>query len=250
MKRISRGLWVGMSWLVVAVMGCGGGHQVEGSGRLVQEDRQVPEFTSLIVDDGIETTLVVDPDQPRKVRMVGDDNLVRLVRTELAGTAGLVIVHFPPGYLGSWSSRNPLRVEVTVPELRQLSCRKGGPVDVSGHVVGIDRAFTLQLSEGGTARVRGLDTGSFFLDVRDGGDVTVEGRATRMESAMSGGGVLRARELSVSGATLLSSGGGSTELRVSGSLSVTASGGGAVRIIGRPMVLQQNLSDGSTLSFE
>ncbi|HEX5744635.1 MAG TPA: DUF2807 domain-containing protein [Archangium sp.] len=227
MKSVSRGLWVGMS-LLVAVMGCGLGPQVQGSGTLVQEERQVPEFVSLDVEDGIESVVVVDPSQPRKVRVVGDDNLVRLMRTDVVGT-GTLSVHFRMEDVGSWRSSNPLRV------------------DVSGS---IGAPFTLEASGGGSVKVRGLDTGLFSQDVSGGADVTVEGRATRVESTMSGGSVLRARDFSVEEAALISSGGGSTEIRVSNALRVEASGGGAVRIIGRPTVLQEDLSGGSTLRFE
>ena len=84
----------------------------------------------------------------------------------------------------------------------------------------------------------------------EGGNVTVAGRASGVNSRLSGGSNPWARELSVPSATLTSSGGGYTELRVSYSLSVTASGGGKVRIIGQPTVLKKTLSDGSTLEFE
>ncbi|WP_375771668.1 DUF2807 domain-containing protein [Archangium gephyra] len=249
MKRVSRGLWAGMSLLVVALSGCGFGPQVQGSGQLVQEERQVPGFVTLSVEDGIETTVVVDPNQPRKVRLVGDDNLVALMQTELQGT-GLLSVHFRQQDVGSWRSNNPLRVEVTVPELQQLSHSGGGVVDVSGTVAGISGSFTLAVSGGGTAKVRGLETASFSLEVSGGGEVTAEGRSTRVRSTMSGGSLLRARELFVQEAELTSSGGGSTEMRVSDTLRVTASGGGAVRIAGQPTVLAKDLSGGSTLDFE
>lgn len=55
--------------------GCGGPH-VEGSGQQVTEERQATDFVWLEVRNGIETIVVVDPTQPLKVRVVGDDNLV------------------------------------------------------------------------------------------------------------------------------------------------------------------------------
>ncbi|QRK07622.1 DUF2807 domain-containing protein [Archangium violaceum] len=245
----TRGLWVGLSLLVMALTGCGAlGPQVQGSGKLVQEERQASDFERLDVNDGIELTVVVDPAQPRKVRVVGDDNLVALLRTEKAGTDSLFI-HFRSEDVGSWSSSNPLRVEVTMPKLEAVTRSGGGTVDVSGSVVSPE-LFTLEASGGGTVRLRGLDTASFKLDMSGGGDVTVEGHATEVTSKTSGGVELRARELSTQVATLSTSGGGSTEMRVSDSLRVAASGGGEVRIIGRPTVHQEDLSGGATLSFE
>ncbi len=236
-----------MSLLVVALLGCGLGPQVQGSGQQVQEERQPPEFVSLEVNDGIEAMVVVDPGQPRKVRVVGDDNLVALMRTEVEG-ARTLHVYFRQEEVGGWSSRNPLRVEVTVPSLEALSRSGGGTVEVSGAVN--PASFSLEASGGGTVKVSGLATESFSMEVSGGADVSLVGSATRVTSNLSGGSRLRAREFSIQEATLSSSGGGSTEVRVSDSLRVTASGGGAVRIIGRPTVVAKELSGGSTLDFE
>lgn len=244
-----RGLWVGLSLAVVAFTGCGFGFgpQVTGSGHLVQETRETPDFAVLQVEDGIEATVVVDANQPKSVRLVGDDNLVALVRTFREGSNTLR-VYFRQEDVGGWSSSNPLRVEVTVPSLEALSRSGGGTVDVSGNVN--HPAFDLEASGGGTVRVRGLATESLSMDMSGGVDVTLAGSATRVTSNLSGGSTMKARELSVREATLNSSGGGSTAIRVSDSLRVTASGGGQVLIIGRPSVLSQELSGGSTLSFE
>lgn len=245
----NRGLWVGLSLAVVAFTGCGFGFgpQVAGSGHGVQEARETPDFAVLQVENGIDATVVVDANQPRSVRLVGDDNLVALVRTFREGSSTLR-VYFRQEVVGGWTSSNPLRVEVTVPNLEALSSSGGGTMDVSGNVN--NPGFDLEVSGGGTVRMRGLATDSFSMDASGGSDVTLAGSATRVTSTMSGGSVLRARELSVRDATLDSSGGGSTVMRVSDSLRVTASGGSEVLIVGRPSVLSRDLSGGSTLSFE
>ncbi len=246
MKMGLRGLCVGMSLLVAALTGCGGPH-VEGSGRPVTEERQAPDFVSLEVRNGIDTIVVVDPSQPLKVRVVGDDNLVALMRTEQSGQT--LSVHFRPEDVGSWSSSNPLRLEVTMPLLKAISHSEGGAIDVSGNVVAPE-FLTIAASGGGTVKVRGLDAASFNLDASGGADVSLEGRATQVSCTTSGGGKVAARELVVREAAIISSGGGALEMRVSDSLRVTASGGGQVHIVGRPTVHKQELSGGSTLTFE
>lgn len=245
----NRGVWVGLSLAVVAFTGCGFGFgpHVTGNGHVVQEARETPDFTVLQVENGIDATVVVDAAQPKSVRLVGDDNLVALVRTFREGSNTLR-VYFRQEQVGSWTSSNPLRVEVTVPNLEALSSSGGGTMDVSGTVN--NPGFDLAVSGGGTVRVRGLATESFTMDASGGSDVTLTGSATRVTSTMSGGSLLRARDLSVREATLDSSGGGSTVMRVSDSLRVTASGGSQVTIVGRPSVVTQDLSGGSTLTFE
>jgi FtsP/CotA-like multicopper oxidase with cupredoxin domain len=246
MKRGFHALWVGMSLLVVALTGCGGPY-VEGSGQQVREERQSGDFVALEVSDGIELTVVVDPNQPKQVHVTGDDNLVALMRTEASGTT--LRAWFRPEDVGNWSSRNPLRVEVRMPKLQAISRSGGGTIDVSGAVVAPE-FLTIAASGGGTVRVRGLDAQSFNLDMSGGGDVTVEGRATEVSCTTSGGSTVRARELSARQASIVTSGGGSLEMRVSDSLRVTASGGGELHIVGRPRVDKQDLSGGSTLTFE
>lgn len=244
-----RGLWAGLSLAVVAFTGCGFGlgPYVAGNGHVVQEARATSDFSVLQVEDGIDATVVVDANQPPSVRVVGDDNLVARVQTFREGSNTLR-VYFRQEEVGSWTSPNPLRVEVTVPDLEALSSSGGGTMDVSGNVNNSD--FDLEVSGGGTVRIRGLATESFSMDASGGSDVTLAGSATRVTSAMSGGSVLRARELSTRDATLDSSGGGLTVMRVSDSLRVEASGGSEVHIVGRPSVISKDLSGGSTLSFE
>jgi hypothetical protein len=236
-----------MSLWVVLVVGCGLGPGVRGSGHSVEEERQTPDFVVLEVSDGIDATVVVDPTRSRQVRLVGDDNLVALVRTELEG-ANTLRVFFRLEEVGHWSSPNPLRVEVTVPRLEALGRSGGSTVDLSGTIT--SESFSLTASGGGTVRARGLATGTLFLHASGGTDVTLSGQAHRVQSELSGGGTLRAREFSAREATLESSGGGETVMRVSESLRVEASGGGEVHIVGRPAVHAQDLSGGSTLTFE
>ena len=59
-----------------------------GSGQQVREERQTFDFETLNVNDGIAVTVVVDPGQPRRVQLVGDDNLVALVRTQVETALG------------------------------------------------------------------------------------------------------------------------------------------------------------------
>jgi hypothetical protein len=241
-----RGHWLGMSLLVVLLTGCG--PDLTGSGHVIEEERQTPYFAAIALDDGIGATIVVDPSQPAKVRLVGDDNLVERLRTEVSTDDNTLHIHFPHDEVGGWHSDNPLRAEVTVPELESLASSAGSSVDVSGTVGAT--TFSLEASGGSQVRLRGLDTESLTLVQSGGADVTLEGYAHQLTSTLSGGSRLRARQLSTEEAALTSSGGSTTDLQVSDFLNVTASGGSTVTIIGRPTVRSEDLSGGSTLRFE
>jgi hypothetical protein len=219
-KSVRSGWALGMTLLVAALTGCGPG--VQGSGNVVDEARQVAEFTSIDVSDGITANVMVGFDQG--VHVSGDDNLVALVKTEVR--SGRLQVFLPESVRG-WSSENELRVDVAVPRLESLT-RSGGS----------------------TVKAQHIDADTFTLEASGGGLVELTGRATSVTTELSGGTRLEARDFAATDATLHSSGGGSTVMKVSTTLSVEASGGGDVRIMGRPSVRTQDLSGGSTLKFE
>lgn len=220
-KRSVRSGWaLGLTLLVTALTGCG--PQVEGSGTVVDDFREVSEFTAIDVSDGIAANVMVGFDQG--VRVVGDDNLVALVKTEVRD--GRLHVFLPESVNG-WSSENSLWVEVAVPRLDSLK-RSGGS----------------------SVKAEGLDADSFTLEASGGGRVELTGRATTVTTDLSGGTELVAREFTAGEASLSSSGGGSTVMKVTNALRVEASGGSEVRILGRPTVLSKDLSGGSTLTFE
>jgi hypothetical protein len=182
------------------------------------------------------------------VRLVGDDNLVERIRTEVGPDGNTLYVHFPEDEVGSWHSDNPLRAEVTVPELESLAVSGGGIVDLSGTLNA--PAFELEASGGSLVRVRGLNTESLNVEESGGSIVELEGFARRVVSALSGGSQLLGRKLGTHEAEMSVSGGGTTELQVAETLSVEASGGSTITVIGRPTVRSKELSGGSSLHFE
>ncbi len=246
MDMKNRGQWLGVFLWVLALTGCGQGTGVQGDGLLVNEERPVADFVALQVEDGIEARVVVEPSAARGVRVVGDENLVTRLRTEVEGGRKLR-VYFPAPEVSTWFSDHTPRVEVTMPTLEAVSISGGGHADVAGMLTA---PFSLDTSGGATVVMRGLATESLSLEVSGGGEVTLEGSATRVTIDLSGGSELKARWLSVRDATLHSSGGGSTWMQVSEALSVSASGGSQVRILGRPWLRSQELSGGSKLTFE
>ena len=241
-----RSRWAGLSLLVALVAGCGLSN-VEGSGKFITDERTTDDFRALDVSDGIDATVVVDSTQPTHVRILGDDNLVQRVRT-LVAQDGTLHVDFRDKNGAGWTSFNPLRAEVTVPRLESLTRSGGGEVDLSGVISA--PTFLLSASGGGTVKAQGLAVQQLNVDLSGAVVTTLAGQANRIKSSTSGGVVMNARELSAQEASLVSSGAGSTVLRVSDSLSVSASGGVEVHILGRPSVVAQDLSGGATLTFE
>ncbi|AKQ65781.1 hypothetical protein A176_002693 [Myxococcus hansupus] len=239
--------WVGTVLLTVALSACSAGPYVDGNGDLVEEERRTSSFEEVYVSDGIAAIVEVDPAQPHRVIVEGDSNLVALMRTDVH-SRGRLRVQFLSEDVGQWESKNPLRVRVTVPMLRGIERSGGGNVDLRGTIAA--PSFQLITSGGGRVRAEGLSVERMTLETSGGAETTLSGHVAALDSEMSGGGKLYGSGLRVNDARLESSGGGSTELQVVDTLRVEASGGANITIFGTPVVIQRDLSGGSTLRFE
>lgn len=194
-------------------------------GDWAEDTRSVGTFHAVRVDDGLQLQVLVEPGTAPQVSVRAQEDDLDLVRTEVESGVLLATVrwhtHWPSG-----EGPTP-RVVVRVPALER-----------------VDR------SEGGRMEVRGLAGGSFELLGSGGGDVLLTGTLDTLHVNVSGGTELYARDLAVRDATLVTSGGGDVQARVSDVLRVRASGGGDVHVVGHPQVLEQALSGGSSLTFE
>lgn len=232
--------------LLVLLAGCG--PSTYGSGNLVEEERETAFFSAVVLDDGISATIVVDPTQPKRVRLVGDDNLLERMETQVDTEENTLHIHFPQNEVDGWHSDNPLRAELTVPELESLSVSSGGTVDLSGALEA--PALVLEASGGSRIEARGLNTQELTLEESGGSTVDLDGFAREVTGTLSGGSRLKGRGLGTHEAELTLSGGSTLELEVSDAINVTASGGSTLTVIGRPTVRSLELSGGSTLDFE
>lgn len=110
---------------------------VQGSGVQVMESRTLPVFGS--VDLAGSNNVFIRIGEEQSVQVYGDDNLIDRVTTDVDATT-LVI----GSKSGSYSTNSPMRVEVSVPSLRDLTLSGSGTVMVSG----VDgRRFTVTISE-------------------------------------------------------------------------------------------------------
>ncbi|MBU8897566.1 DUF2807 domain-containing protein [Corallococcus sp. H22C18031201] len=243
MDNRRHGTQVGLALLWVLLAGCGEGVGIQGNGTWTEETREPGAFLALAVEDDIEAMVVVAPEQPIEVRVLGDENLVARVRTRVEDHRTLR-VSFP----GNWTSSHPLRVQVRVPVLQALSRSGTGAVDLSGDVTG--RTFELEASGGGAVKAAGLAVDNLLLDLSGDVDACIQGTAARFQGSLSGATRLQARELAARDATLTASGSAHVRMHVWGTLGVTGSGAVAVYVSGSPQVLSSNLSGGSSLTLE
>jgi hypothetical protein len=177
-----------------------------GSGVSVSQTRTVPAFTA--VDLAGTNELTVRVGQPQHVVVRADDNLLDKVVTDVR--AGVLVVFDR----GSFTSRSPMSVVVTVPSLRSAT-----------------------LSGTGQLVVTDVAAGTFTARLPGTGNLVAAGRADRVDASISGDGSMTLGSLLATDATVTVRGTGSVLIHVTGSLHATVSGTGSVVYTGHPKTI-------------
>ena len=147
------------------VLGSPSSSLIEGSGRAATQSRDLPSFESLELTGA--NNVVIEVGGKQSVLVRGDDNLLDRVTTTVRSHT-LVIGNRP----GSFTTRSPLSVEVTVPALAAVTLAGSGNIVFDGV-----RAKRLEVSLPGSGTVTGSGTAD-SLGVTVGGSGTV--RLTRL----------------------------------------------------------------------
>jgi hypothetical protein len=197
---------------------------LEGDGQATTQTREVAEFTGVKLETSADVVVMVGGE--RRVSVTADSNLLEHVRTDVRGRS-LVI-----GTKDGIHPKIPVRVEISVPDLREVEIDGSGNVSVDGArgdaSLSIDGSGDLRWSgEGGAVRA----------EIEGSGKTTLAGSANQLAVEVSGsGGVdaakLKARNASVevegSGDVSVHVDGGAFRAEVTGSGNVTWSGNGTV----------------------
>ena len=197
---------------LVVCAGC----PTQGSGVRIEEDREIEAFTEL--DVGGSLNVIVHAGAAPSARLVGDDNLVSMIKTELHGDELRVYVD------GSYSTRNPLSVFLTTPALREIEL--SGSADVVAD---------------------GLRADSLVLDVSGSGTLSASGHGAKMTADVSGSGQVDAAGLPVEEANVDVAGSGRVSLTATSSLRARVSGSGSVRYGGSPSEVDKDVSGSGSI---
>jgi hypothetical protein len=248
---IKRALIVGLL-LVMAMSstGCLGIRTVSGSGKVIEEEREVSGFTG--VELATIGNLTIELGERESLHIEAEDNLMQYLEAEVRGETLII---------GSRENVNliPTRgvyFTLTVKELDTVTISGLGNVEIPDLEA---PRFSVEISGGGNVDTEDLDVGTLEVDISGGGDVDVEGlegevltvvisglgdlhieegEVKEQEILISGGGNYRARGMESADAEVRLSGLGSATVRVHDNLKVTISGGGSVEYIGSPTVEQ------------
>jgi hypothetical protein len=280
MKRQALTLWLVSAVVVASSLACtvsgmefGG---VRGSGRVVEEVREVSGFTG--VELATWGDLTIEVGEKEELRIQAEDNVIEYIETRVDGD--MLVIKTRPGVV--LMSVEPVNLYLTVRELDTIVVAGSG--DVTGPDLEADR-IEVSIYGSGDVELGDLDAdavelkvvGSGDMDVASvrareqtirisgSGDVDVDavqvdsvdvripgsgeldvfaGKAGEQSVAISGSGDYRAKEMESSQAKVRIAGSGSVTVCVRDHLDVRIGGSGDVRYAGSPTVEQSVAGSG------
>ncbi len=161
----------------------------QGSGTVATVERKLDGFDRISQRSAENVEVTIGP--KFEVKLIGDDNLLELIDTRVAGSELIVEAR------SSYRTKTPIRVLVQLPKLERYSLE--GSAD---------------------ARIAGLAGGDVELELNGSGDIEAAGRADRLEVELNGSGDMRLGALQ----------GKSTQAELNGSGDITLSSVGPLKV--------------------
>jgi hypothetical protein len=201
--------------LLSLAAGCHGPfNQVRGSGNRQKQTREVAPFTSISTEGAFEIEIVSQ--KPLALEIEGDDNILPLIGTDVSG--GVLHIKNRRGY----SVSEPIRIEISVPNLEGLSSSGAGSLEVTG-----------------------LKNESFEIDVNGAPAIEVSGETNLLKIKANGAGKIDTHRLRAATADVNSNGVSKISLYARDKLDVVVSGPSNVTYEGDPVVKQTVNGPGS-----
>jgi hypothetical protein len=177
---------------------------VQGSGVAATQTRELPSFTGVELAGGNNVTVRVGGERSVVVR--GDDNLLSRVTTQVEN-GDLIIGQTP----GSFETKSPTRVEVSIPSLDNL-----------------------MLTGSGILSVTGIEAENVAVTLSGSGIVRASGTATRLDVDLPGSGEAQLKKLVAREVNAVVSGSGLLLITATARLDASVPGSGAILHSGNP----------------
>ncbi|HRH67764.1 MAG TPA: head GIN domain-containing protein [Bacteroidia bacterium] len=201
--------------------------QLNGSGQFTTEQRNLPAFTKVELDENFRVNLVQDSES--FIEMYGEDNILPEIETEvLAGRLTIRFIDYRQHY-----DHNGVTLTVHSPSFNTVDLRGSGNMVSRGILSG--PVMNVRLSGSGVVDLA-LDTMDVRTALSGSGNILLMGVSLNAEHQISGSGDIRSYNLTSIDTRVAISGSGDCEVSAYDHLDVTISGSGNVFYQGAPHV--------------
>jgi hypothetical protein len=184
---------------------------IQGSGNTKTEVREVGAFNNVVGAGSL--TIVITVGDSVTCKVTADDNLLPIIETVVEGDTLKI------GSKQSFSTRNPVRVELTVPAVNSL-----------------------RLAGSGNSTVTGLKQADFDLRIAGSGSATVDGQVETLSVSIAGSGSAKMSGLKARSGKVKIAGSGSANVHCTESITAEIAGSGDVVYNGNPAQVQQQIA--------
>jgi hypothetical protein len=215
------------------------GEPVNGSGRIVEDRREIAGFVAVRVTGPVDVQLKSSERDAVVVR--ADDNVAPLITTRLTDgeRPALEIGVMPDASFRAW------RGSIVIVEFRALSeIVVRGSGDVRADRIAADD-FALSMIGSGDTRIDSLRAQRFAAALSGSGDLFIAGKAEEQAFRLGGSGDVHAGGLEGRRVQIAIAGSGEARVRASDTLDVSISGSGDVVYDGSPRVTQRIRGSGA-----
>ncbi|MEK7774377.1 MAG: head GIN domain-containing protein [Candidatus Zixiibacteriota bacterium] len=178
-------------------------NQEEGSGKLTTETVDVPEFTRIRSLGSFD--IIVRIGEKQSIKVTSDDNLHDNFSLTVRGKTLRLDVET------SYSTREQVRVEITVPKLEHIRCDGSGEIEVTN-----------------------LSGGEFGYTLAGSADFHATGQVERLDVELDGSGEIDTRDLIATEVFVEIAGSGTALVYAKESIDAVVSGSGDIRYYGDP----------------
>ena len=206
--------------------------KISGEGDIVQQEIQLESFTG--VGLGFSGDIYITQGSPQKVVVHAQQNIIDNIKRNVKG--GTWHVNFEKNV----RNHKPVKVYITIPELRDASVSGSGSLETTGQFTGLGDLHTAVAGSGDIKL--DVEAGDVQSAVSGSGTIKMSGRAKSLEAAISGSGDIMAMDMRVEDCSVAISGSGDIEVHATGNLEVAISGSGDVKYAGEPDKVKSRVS--------
>jgi len=189
---------------ILLIVGCSSiKNNIQGSGNIISESRELNNFTSIILLGSIDVNIKTS--ESNNCVVVADDNLIPYIKTEVVNNKLNISLN------ESYSSEEKLVVNINTPNYDEVS-----------------------LSGSGNINILDFKNNNLSLNISGSGNITGNGEVETLVVKINGSGNLMSKEIKSKSATITINGSGDGEVFASDSISAKINGSGNIKYFGNP----------------
>lgn len=216
---------------VILLSSCGkNGPCIKGDGNVITETRTVASFNKIELDGS--SDIYITQDSVQSLVIEAEENILKILETEVSGSR--LNIGFEK-HRCVWK-HEPIKVYITMPDLKGVSIDGSGDVYVQGHFDLGD--VDLDIDGSGNIHMGDVSASSIGMSISGSGDATFSGPTTveYFDISIDGSGKVKAFGLPANHVTVDIDGSGDCKVQALQTLNVKISGSGDVYYIGNPQI--------------